>query len=181
MANLCSFLMKVRGNKDDIDRFCKAIQQEGNIWIGRGANISVDFEDEDLACLTGDCKWSIQSALIDNAVSMREHPERWHFGDIDVSSFEFITLYQACARWNLVMEAYSEECGNQFQEHFICDKGVILSDDCVDWEEYWVDGYETKEEAEEDFGIKITDEEWESGLKEGYFTRGGFEYWDFEI
>ena len=171
--------MKVRGYKDDIIQLHKAMTQEGNIWMGRGADADLEFEDDDFATLTGTCKWSIQSALIDNAVSMRNHPERWHFGDMDPSSLEFITLYQACYRWNLVMEVYSEECGNQFQEHYICDKGVILCDDCVDWEEYWIDDYETKEEAEAELGITITDEEWEN--RDDRITRGGFENWDFEI
>ena len=182
MANLCSFLMKVRGNKDDIDKFCKAIQQEGNIWMGRGAEIDIKFEEEDLARLTGWCKWSIQSALIDNAISMRTDPDRWHFGSgRDASDLEFITLYEACERWNLVMEVYAEECGCQFQEHFICDKGDDICNDCVDWEEYFVEDYETKEEAEEDLEITITNEEWATGLAEGRFARGGFENWEFEI
>ena len=180
MANICSFVMKVRGDKNDIEKFCKAIQQEGNIWIGRGANIDIDFEDDDLACLTGDCKWSIQSALIDNAISMRTNPDRWHFGSgRDANEFEFITLYEACERWSIVMEVYSEECGCQFQEHFICDKGTVLCDDCVEWEEYWLDDYETKEEAEEELGVEFTDEEWES--RDDRITRGGFKDWNFEI
>ena len=83
MANICSFLMKVRGYKDDIIQLHKAMTQEGNIWMGRGADADLEFEDDDFATLTGTCKWSIQSALIDNAVSMRNHPERWHFGDMD--------------------------------------------------------------------------------------------------
>ena len=180
MANLCSFLMKVRGHKDDIEKFCKAIQQEGNIWMGRGAEVDIEFEDDDLVCLRGTCKWSIQSALIDNAISMRTNPNRWHWGDgVDREHLEFITLYEACERWRLVMEVYSEECGCQFQEHFICDKGDDICHDCVSWEEYWLDDYETKEEAEEDLDVKFTDEEWEN--RDDRITRGGFENWDFEI
>ena len=179
MANLCSFLMKVRGHKDDIIQFHKAMMQEGNIWMGRGAGADLEFEDEDFATLTGTCKWSIQSALIDNAISMRTNPSRWHFGSIDANSLEFITLYEACERWNLAMEVYAEECGCQFQEHFVCDKGEVLCDDCVDWEEYFVEDYETKEEAEEDMGIKFTDEEWAN--RDDRITRGGFDSWDFEI
>lgn len=34
MANLCSFLMKVRGNKGDIEQFHKALNQNGKIWMG---------------------------------------------------------------------------------------------------------------------------------------------------
>jgi hypothetical protein len=182
MANLCSFLMKVRGNKEDILQFYKALTQDGKIWMGRGAGADLEFEGEDLATLTGTCKWSIQSALIDNAISMRTDSRSWYFGEgLSSKDFEFVTLYEACERWSLVMEVYAEECGCQFQEHFVCDKGEVLCDDCVNWEEYFVEDYETKEEAEEDLEITITDEEWATGLEEGRFTRGGFESWDFEI
>ena len=182
MANLCSFLMKVRGNKEDILQFYKALTQDGKIWMGRGAGADIEFEDNDFAALTGTCKWSIQSAVIDNAISMRTDSRPWYFGEgLSSKDFEFVTLYEACKRWNLVMEVYSEECGCQFQEHFVCDKGEVLCDDCVGWEEYFVEDYETKEEAEEDLEITITDEEWATGLEEGCFTRGGFESWDFEI
>ena len=181
MANLCDFLMKVRGNKEDILQFHKALTQDGKIWMGRGAEADLEFEGDDFATLTGTCKWSIQSALIDDAISMRTDSRKWYFGEgLSSKDFEFLTLYQACARWNLIMEVYAEEGGCQFQEHFVCDKGVIICDDCVDWVEYWVDDYKTKEEAEEGLGIKITDEEWAEGLSEGRFSRGGFD-WDFEI
>ena len=182
MANICSFLMKVRGNKEDIIQFHKATSQEGKIWMGRGACANLEFEEDDLAELAGTCKWSIQSALIDDAVSMRTNSRNWYFGEgLTSEDFEFVTLYEACRLWNLVMEVYAEESGCCFQEHFVCDKGEVLCDDCVDWEEYWVEDYETKEEAEEELETKITDGEWTIGLEEGRFCRGGFENWDFEI
>ena len=37
----------------------------------------------------------------------------------------------------------------------------------------------TKEEAEAELGIEITDKEWNSG--EAFIGRGGFGAWDFEI
>ena len=39
--------------------------------------------------------------------------------------------------------------------------------------------YYTKEDAERELEIKITDEEWNSG--EDFISRGGFENWNFEI
>ena len=179
MANICSFVMKVRGNKEDIIQFHKALTQEGKIWMGRGADADLTFKDDGAALMGGWCKWSIVSALIDNAISMRTEPERWHREPGDEER-EYITLYEACKRWNLVMEVYSEEGGCQFQEHFVCDNGDVICEECVDWEEYDVCEYETKEEAEEDLGEEFTDEEWEN-REDGRITRGGFENWNFEI
>ena len=179
MANICSFVMKVRGNKEDIEQFYKAVNQEGKIWMGRGAETDLTFEEDDEAFLSGWCKWSVISALVDNAVSMRTEPEKWYCGP-EEEEHEYITLYEACKRWNIVMEVYSEECGCQFQEHFICDKGDVICEDCVHWEEYDIGDYESKEEAEEDLDVEFTDEEW-ANHDDYRITRGGFKNWNFEI
>lgn len=180
MANLCSFSMCVKGNREDIEKFYDAMRQNDSIYMGRGADAEIEYEDdEQRAFINGWCKWSVQSALVDNAISMRKDPSMWSFGDKNSDDLEFITLWEACKKWNIVMEVYSEEPGCEFQEHFICDKGDILCDECVDYHEYDISEYETKEEAEADLGIDITDEEWEDG--NDYINRGGFEDWIFEI
>lgn len=179
MANLCSFLMKVRGNKEDIIQFHKALNQNGKIWMGRGAETDLGFEEDGAAFMSGCCKWSVISALIDNAISMRTEPEKWYHPEGE-EEHEYITLFEACKKWNLVMEVYSEEGGIGFQEHFICDKGEVLCEECVDWEVYDIYDYETKEEAEKDFDTKFTDEEW-ANEDDGRICRGGFGDWIFEI
>ena len=180
MANICSFQMCVRGNCSNIEKFYDAMMQKGNIYMGRGAEAEIEFESEDRAMITGWCKWSVISALVDNAVSMRTNPSRWYWGDdVDPKNLEFITLFEACKKWNLDMEVYSEECGCCFQEHFVFIDGDLVCDECVEWEEYDLCDYETKEEAEEECGTKFTDEEW--ARRDDRITRGGFENWDFEI
>lgn len=179
MANICGFSMCVKGQHEDIEAFYNAMSQNGNIYMGRGADAEIQYEDEEnRAFIDGWCKWSIQSALITHAISMRTEPEIWHFGNVDASQLEFITLVEACEKWNLTVEVYSEECGCEFQEHYVIDKGETVCSECVDYYEYYLDDYETKEEAEEELEIEITDEEWDEG---GYISRGGFEEWSFEI
>lgn len=179
MANICSFSMCVKGQYNDIEKFFDAMLQNGNIHMGRGAEAEISFDDGgDTAYIDGWCKWSVQSAMIDNAISMRTNPDQWYFGDgVDHTQFEFITLWEACERWNLTMEVYSEESGCCFQEHYMYVDGEIACD-CVEWNEYCLDDFETKEEAEEELGIDITDAEWNS---ESFIGRGGFGSWDFEI
>ena len=54
-------------------------------------------------------------------------PDIWYWGDgVSSKGLEFITLFEACKKWNIIMEVYSEEGGCQFQEHYICDKGDII-------------------------------------------------------
>ena len=181
MANICSFSMCVKGERKNIEAFYNAMIQNGNIYMGRGGDASIEYEDEEnRAFIDGWCKWSVQSAMIDNAISMRTEPNIWSFGDgVDATKIEFITLFEACKKWNLDMEVYSEESGCCFQEHYICSNGNVICDECVEWNEYWISDYDTKEEAEKELDIKITDEEWNSG--EDCISRGGFEDWDFEI
>lgn len=180
MANICSFSMRVKGNKDDIEQFYNAMSQKGTIYMGRGAEADIDWDDDDVAMIDGWCKWSVQSAMVTNAISMRTEPDIWYWGDgVSSKGLEFITLFEACKKWNIIMEVYSEEGGCQFQEHYICDKGDIICDECVNWEEHDIDDYETKEDAEEELGIKLTDEEWANKYER--VTRGGFPDWDFEI
>lgn len=181
MANICDFSMCVKGNHNDIENFYKAMSQEGNVYMGRGGVAEINYEDEEnRAFIDGWCKWSIQSAMIANAISMREEPDKWFWGENEnKEDFEFITLIEACKKWNLVMEVYSEEPGCEFQEHILIDKGNVIIDECVDYYEYYVEEFETKDEAEKEYDIIITDKEWDN--RESYITRGGFENWDFEI
>lgn len=178
MANICDFVMHVRGKRENIEKFYDALTQNGKVYMGRGAEAEIFFGDDSVAEISGWCKWSIVSALIDNAISMRTEPNRWSFDD-DVNELEFITLVEACQRWNVDMEVYSEESGCCFQEHFMVIGGELVIEDCVEWNEYCIDDFDTKEEAETELGIEITDEEWDSG--EAFISRDGFGEWIFEI
>lgn len=180
MANICSFIMCVKGDHENIESFYNALIQKGTIWMGRGADADIDYEDENKAFVTGQCKWSVYSALIGNAISMRKEPDKWYHGDDEPENLEFITLEEACVKWHLEMETYSEEYGIGFQEHYLIKNDEVIINECVDANEYDLYEYKTKEEAESELGTKITDTEWET-YKGDRFVRGGFENWDFEI
>lgn len=181
MANICSFSMKVRGEHDNIEKFYNAMMQNGTIYMGRGADAEINYDDEECSAqIDGWCKWSVVSAMVTNAESMRSEPDMWCWGDGKTSEErEFITLFEACKKWNLDMEVYSEESGCCFQEHYVFVDGELICEECVEWNEYCIDDYETKEEAEEELNIEITDDEWSN--KGSFIGRGGFENWDFEI
>ena len=180
MANVCSFSMCVVGAHSDIEKFYNAMSQKGNVYMGRGASADIVYEDdESRAFIDGWCKWSIHSSLEECAISMRMEPEVWHWGDVDAQNLQFVTMMEACEKWNLDVEVYSEEPGCCFQEHYVCRKGKMVCSEIVSYEEYCIDDYETKEEAEKELCIVITDDEWDSG--DTYISRGGFGEWHFEI
>lgn len=157
MANTCDFSMKVIGEKASIKQFYNALIQNGNLWIGRGADCEIIYEDEGYTQINGICKWSIQSALIDDAISMKKEPEKWCFGKNESDDLTFITLIEASEKWNLHIEVFSEEPKCEFMEHYIVKKGNLELDDCVSYQEIWVDEYETKEEADPNWTITVVD------------------------
>ena len=85
-------------------------------------------------------------------------------------------------RLGLVIEAYSSEPGIGFQEHVVIDKGNFITNECVDYQEYWVDlndeDYIQEIMEEQD----ISREELLNNLNDnGDYCVGGFEnFGDFE-
>ena len=96
MANICSFSMMVKGKKENIEQFVDMIEQKGTVWMGRGAVVYFtdmeEAENEKYRCkIDGETKWSIQSSMVDNAISMRTEPNNWSFGeDVDKTELSFI-------------------------------------------------------------------------------------------
>ena len=188
MPNYCNYSMCVVGKKENIEEFIKVIQADydyGTMEFSHDRHMFRVFEAEcegvEERCddiyqtiINGYCAWSVSSCMLRGGYYSR-------FKENHPNNFRGTTLDMESAKLNLEIEVYSEESGCCFQEHYIIINGDIECDECVDWTEIWVEEFETKEEAEEELELEITDEEWAAGQEEGYFTRGGFENWDFEI
>ena len=177
MANICSMTMKIMGKESDRDAFIKALTQNGTEYMGRGADVNISDETNEYTVVDGWCKNSVLSALIANAESMREKPDHWNFGDKTANELTFVTLLEASHKYDLDVETYSEEPGCCFSEHYIIKKGKWVKRECIDYNEYWLENFSSKEEAEKELEIEISDEAWENG----YISTGGFPSWDFEI
>lgn len=63
------------------------------------------------------------------------------------------------------------------EEGMLIRQGEIEIDEVTEYYEYFLDEYETKEQAEEEYGISITDEEWRM---QDCISRGGFDE-DFSV
>ena len=178
MANICSFSMMVVGKKSNRDKFVDALKLKGTEWMGRGADIKISEENDGSCVISGWCKWSVASALINNAESMRKNPDKWILLSDKRSELTFITLPEASKKYNLDVEVFSEEPGCCFSEHYLIKKGTFEIEECVNYYEYCLCDYETKEEAEAEIGFSISDKDWNS---KDYITSGGYESWDFSI
>lgn len=185
MPNYCNYSMCVKGKKENIEEFIKVMQSDYNyntmefsfdrhmFRVFEAECNEVEEYDDGVfqAIINGYCAWSVSSCMLEGG----------YYGDCKASygpDFRGTTLLIESKNLNLDIEVYSEEGGCCFQEHYVIIKGYLVCDECVDWQEYCLDDYETKEDAERELGIEITDEEWKDG---GFIGRGGFPNWDFEI
>jgi hypothetical protein len=188
MPNYCNYSMCVVGKqRKNVEEFIKVINADYNygtmefsydrhmfrVFEATADEIEDRGDGTFEVIINGYCAWSVASCMLEHGYYRdvkRDYPD----------NFRGTTLPLESKRLGLDIEVFSEESGMCFQEHYIISNGELEVDETEDWEEIWVEDYETKEDAEEDLEIKITDEEWEIGSEEGYFTRGGFD-WDFEI
>lgn len=187
MPNICLYSMCVKGKKENIEEFIKVIQADYDydkmkfthdrhlfrVFSADDNGIEqVDDNDVYEVIINGDCAWSVGSCMF----------ESYYYNSLKErfpNEFRGTTLQIESERLGLDIEVYSEESGCCFQEHYVICNGDIVVDESEDWYEYYIGDYETKAEAEEDLGITITDEEWNSG--EDFISRGGFGSWDFDI
>lgn len=179
------YSMCVKGKKENINEFIKVIKagyDYGAMEFDHDRHFCRVFEAyyeeiEDLGnglaqvIINGDCAWSVNSCMFEDG----------YYSSLKAAypnEFRGTTLPIESKRLGLDIEVFSEECGMCFQEHYVIINGDVIIDECVDWYEYCIDEYKTKEEAEEDLGIEITDEEWE---EHEFISRGGFGDWNFDI
>lgn len=168
MANYCYYSMRITGIEAGVNELIKMMERkEGFENRGLGTQIvSVDeYEREkhndDLITvhLTGDCGWSVLG-------SMR-------------AEYNPISLESESERLKLVIEVFSEETGNEFQEHFLVNKGEVLIDKYVDYSEHLIDEYKTIEEYNQEHGTTFT----EDMIDDNRICVGGFgdDYGNFQF
>lgn len=109
MANMINFTMVIKGKRENRDMFLNALKSSGLYWIGRGAyNIEILSETKDYIEIAGEIKNSILDALDTYDIVPSNE-------DVNV-----ITYRYACKKWNVSIECWSEDDGNEFCEYAIC-------------------------------------------------------------
>lgn len=186
MANYCNFSMCVKGTKENIEDFLKVMKADYNydkMEFTHDRHFFRVFEsncDEIVECedgrykaiIGGYCAHSVNSCMFDDIFTYYRTGKEYITED-----YKATTLPIESKNLGLDIEVYSEEPGCAFQEHYVIVNGDVIIDKCVKWKSYWLDNFETKEEAERELGITIYNDEWE----ENYVERGGFREWNFVI
>ena len=112
--------------------------------------------------VSGNCAWSVLCCMTDDRSSCYSY-------NMNQPLLEHsTTLQKESQELNLYIEVFSSEPGMEFAEHYLISRGEVIKDECYDYHEYCLEDYRTKEEAENDYGIIIADEEWAEG---GYISR----------
>ena len=180
MANNCYYKMCVTGQSENVREFIKIMQADYSCKPEDPPHMwrifeAFETETEELGdsiirtYIEGDCAWSVNSCMFEDGCSYQNQ----HKNDPNNKG---TSVPAESKRLNLVIEIYSSEPGCAFQEHYLVAFGEILIDDCVDWDEYYVDDM-TIEEFNEEYGTNFTKDDINA---DGYITTGGFESWDFE-
>ena len=170
MANSCYFLMKIAGKENNVQEFIRMLQHTDDYGFNRVSSFEPDNDTLSYSpgnaqyCSIegqGDCDWSLKIALQ------------------DYTSKDFLNETK---RLGLVVEAYSTEPGCEFQEHIFIDRGELLIEDCVDYEEHFVEDMDAQTLQSLLADKHLTYEElMEQVNSSGEYCVGGFEnFGDFQ-
>jgi len=126
------------------------------------------YDDEDGSVVVfGDCAWSVSSCMLDTQWPYYQDCKTDEFAEL--RNDHAVTIPMAARELGLKVEIFSSEPGCCFAEHYLVDEnGEAVIDECFDYQELYLGDYKTKEEAEKDLNIKITNEEW---TNEDYVSR----------
>lgn len=187
MPNYCGYQMRIQGNTHDVEEVIKVIQADYNydtmqfsadnhLFRVFEADISEDTTDGNYrdVVLGGSCAWSVFSCMMEG-VGTYYSSLKAEYGD----KFRGTTLVELSKKYNVMIEAYGEESGCEFQEHYLIHNGELLAEDCVRYielyKEYLEEDETTLEEVLKESGFTMDDvtDEYD------YYRIGGFESWDF--
>lgn len=168
MANYCEYTMKITGRKEVVNELIEMMKWQGkhtDNGLGRIYDCWVeDAEEYDETFVSvyanGNCAWSVLTA-------MRNYKGRHP------------SLESETKRLGLLVEVYSSEPGMCFQEHCMIDKGSVVIDECIDYEEHYIGDFDTIEEYNEEYRTNFTEEMIQD---EEYIYIGGYgdEYGNFK-
>lgn len=171
MPNFCCYSMRIKGNRNSVYEFHKRMtdyNKPKHLWRIFEANIFEKYDNKDGTVtidVCGDCAWSIETCCRASGYS----------NGIDL-------LRENSKELGLKIEIWSDECGCEFQEHYLYDNGRCLIDECVKWIEIYYDEEEYKSfnlfKKHNNIPKHIT----KNDLEDGFYHSGGFDdYGEFQI
>ena len=80
-------------------------------------------------------------------------------------------MFKATADLNLMVEMFSKESGLQLAEHYIIQNGKMLKSEVKNYKRFFLEMFDSKEEAEKEIGMPINSKQWKNQdkIEVGYF------------
>lgn len=186
MPNLCSYAMRVKGKRENIEEFVDVMTNyslERHFW--RVFRADAEYYDSApdglaIACIHGECAWSVYCCMCTGD---------WTYAN-DVAEERRTSLQFESRRLNLEIEVYSDEPGMEFQEHYRYRNGEELAAESVEYRCFsldYIDDEATEEEKTEMFEEFKKENKLNPDLTladldlDGRFVVGGFGYWTFSL
>lgn len=171
MANNCFYQITVVGEKASCEEWLRRMKDyDARNHFYRMFIVEVDNEEvltngDYKMQISGDCAWSLESCCRASGYS--------HGVDLFAVNTEEL---------GLDMEAYSEECGLEFAEHYIYKHGECVVDDVEDFREYFWDRvqFKTYEEYKDYYIEQYEETPPDENMfdEDGVCKVGGFEWTD---
>ena len=192
MPNLCCFEMNVQGTKERVENFIKVIKAnydynsdtcecdyDRHLFRVFEADVFSDTINESnirTIEIVGQCAWSVYSCMCEGGST--------YYNDFKTEKgFKGTTLQKESAL-GLAIQVYSEESGCAFQEHFVYVNGETIAEECIDWEENYIDNEDDLAEYNKSHGTSYTMqyiEEHDNSLPEGGFENQEFKDYSVEL
>ena len=134
MANICDYELRFYGGK--LEKLQKILRKDNEVkeynkmklpvyGMRYESDILAEIEEGALVVSAG-CRWSIASSM----------EERIDYYDLDGKKRKTLTIGDICRRYGVEAEAWSNEGGNCFAEHYEWDKeGNTIRSECLPFEE----------------------------------------------
>ena len=147
MANYCGYMMKITGRKENAEELIEMMKWQGKYednGLGRIYDCWVsgteEYNDSFVSVyVNGNCAWSVLTA-------MRNYNGRHP------------SLESETERLGLLVEVYSSEPGMCFQEHCMIDRGEVVFEECIEYEEHWIGEFDSIEEYNKECGTNFTED-----------------------
>lgn len=171
MPNYCTFEMRVRGVKENIEIFKrymdayyewsdKILTCEEDHCFFRVFDTYLSFDNEPtdasenvVATISGSCAWSVKVCFFSGTDT---YYDTYLKEDKDPSTFKGISIEKASELLNLEIECYSKEAGMGFMEHYYIDQGKLITEEVYgDYREVETEGGEWIEKGGVEMNFSI--------------------------
>lgn len=207
MPNICTAFMNVRGYAPNVDEFLKILQADYSYykdrnkpdctWCADPKNFTHIphffrvFEAIPFAevwhsgvykCISVDVEvaWSIYCCMFNGPTSYYADFEKDHHGQHFASH-----ILAESKRLQLEIEIWSYEPGMGFQEHYKICSGILVKDECFDFNGVWLEDYANYNEFKKDPNnkeIHINEQQFNERIKNGnYYYEYGLQEEDVDF